>query len=43
MMGKAELATYCFLKNSRHSWCKSGGEFQQARTKNDIDSPTSSH
>ena len=27
MMGKAEMANYCFLTNSRRSWCKSGGEF----------------
>jgi hypothetical protein len=26
MMGKAEMADYCFLTNSRRSWCKSGGE-----------------
>jgi hypothetical protein len=30
MMGKAEMANYCFLTNSHRSWCKSGGELQNS-------------
>ena len=30
MMGKAEMANYCFLTDSRRSWCKSGGELQNS-------------